>query len=106
MTGPISDLRERVTLHEPVRTLDDIGGATIVWTGRGDVWAQIVARGGSGGEAFDGDASFARYDVVIRARADVRAGWRLTWGARTLRIVVATPAPNARLALQCEEERL
>lgn len=106
MTGPISDLRERVALHEPVRTPDDIGGASILWTGRGDVWAQVVARGGSGGAAFDGEASLARYDVVMRERADVRAGWRLIWGVRTLRIVAATPAPNARLTLQCEEERL
>ena len=106
MSGPISDLRERVTLQSPMRAPDDIGGAAIGWVDQGQAWAKVDARGQSAGEAFDGAGSFVSYSVAIRARADVRAGWRLIWRARTLRIQSVSPAPDARLVLSCEEEVL
>ena len=106
MSGPISDLRERVTLQSPLRALDDIGGAALTWIDEGLAWAKIDARGQSAGEAYDGQASFVAYAVTIRARSDVRGGWRLLWGARVLRIQSVSPAPDARLILSCEEEIL
>lgn len=99
-------MRARVTLEEPVRVADEIGGAAILWTGRGAVWAAIKARGAGEGAAFDTTPTTAFYDVTINARHDVRAGWRVVWSARRLRIIGVSDEGAPRIVLRCEEERL
>ncbi len=106
MNAAISALRERATLQRPDRAADAIGGASLAWTDVATVWAQIESLSGSLREAFDGAASTQRYAVTLRARSDVRADWRVIWNSRTLRVLSVAPAPNARLVLACEEERL
>lgn len=106
MSDAIGASRARVTLQEPVRIADEIGGAAILWTSRGDVWAEIAGTGASEGEAFDALPSVATYNVSINRRDEVRAGWRLAWGERRLRITGVTDEGAQRIALRCEEERL
>jgi SPP1 family predicted phage head-tail adaptor len=105
MTDAIGAARARVTLEEPVRIADEIGGAAILWTARGDVWAQIEARGSGEAAAFDTLPSVASYYVTINRRDDVRAGWRVTWGERHLRITGVSNEGAPRIVLRCEEER-
>jgi head-tail adaptor len=105
MSDAIGAARARVTLQEPVRVADEIGGAAILWTPRGDVWAQIEARGAGEGAAFDTSASVAGYGVTINRRDDVRAGWRLLWAERRLRITGVGDQGAPRIVLRCEEER-
>ncbi len=103
MSEAISTLSARVRLLKPVRMDDDLGGAAIAWSDQGGAWAAISARGASEDTGADALAVRAEYTMRIRARADVRAGWRLAWGARLFRILSVHDAEDARLALACEE---
>lgn len=105
MSDGIGAARARVTLQEPVRVADEIGGAAILWTSRGDVWAAIDGGGAGEGAGFDTLPSTASYTVTINRRDDVRAGWRLLWGARRLRIIGVSDEGAPRIELRCEEER-
>ena len=105
MSDAIGAARARVTLEEPVRIADEIGGAAILWTARGDVWASIEAGGAGEAAAFDTAPSTASYTVTINRREDVRAGWRIKWGARRLRIAGVSDEGAPRIVLRCEEER-
>lgn len=106
MTDQIGAMRARVRLESPVRTADELGGATISWADQGEVWAAIVADGAARAAAFDTAASLGSFRVTINSRADVRPGWRLIWNNRALRIVGVRDDGAARIALDCEEEQL
>jgi SPP1 family predicted phage head-tail adaptor len=105
MSDAIGALRARVTLEAPTRVADEIGGAAILWVSQGDVWAAIVAGGVGEGAAHDAVASTAAFRVTINRRGDVRAGWRVVWGERQLRIIGVVDDGAARISLTCEEER-
>jgi SPP1 family predicted phage head-tail adaptor len=105
MSDAIGAARARVTLEEPVRIADEIGGAAILWTTRGDVWAAIEAGGAGEAARFDTLPSTASYNVTINRRDDVRAGWRVKWGERRLRIAGFSDEGAPRIVLRCEEER-
>ena len=102
----LSALRERVKLQSPTRVADEIGGAAIYWADEGDVWAAIKAGGADESAAFDTAPSQASYHVTINRRDDVRAGWRIAWGARRLLIGGVADDGAARIELVCEEETL
>jgi SPP1 family predicted phage head-tail adaptor len=104
MSDAIGAARARVTLQYPTRVVDEIGGAAIAWTDAGEVWVQITARGGSQTSAFDASPAIALFSVMINRRDDVRAGWRVVWGERVLRIVGAADDGAPRMTLSCEEE--
>lgn len=105
MTDAIGAARARIMLEEPVRIADEIGGAAILWTARGDAWAAIEADGANEAAAFDTAPSTSSYSATINRRDDVRAGWRVIWGARRLRIVGVCDEGAPRIVLHCEEER-
>jgi SPP1 family predicted phage head-tail adaptor len=103
----VGAMRARVSLQEPVCVADEIGGAAIVWTDRGEVWAEIRARGASEYARYDAAVARADYFVTIRRREDVRHPWRVVWANRRFRIVGrADAADPGRLVLFCEEEVL
>lgn len=104
MTDTIGQMRARVRLYAPARDDDDLGGGPRTWTDEGAVWAWIAPTGATETAAFDRADPIARYRVSMRARAGVRAGWRLAWGARSFRIASVIDEANARQALICEEE--
>ena len=106
MSDAIGAARARLTLEEPVRIADEIGGAAILWTARGDVWAAIRARGAD--EYAQYDASFARADYVVtmRRREDVRHPWRIVWAGRRFRVLGREDVGASRIALLCQEETL
>ncbi|MGD9966976.1 MAG: head-tail adaptor protein [Hyphomonadaceae bacterium] len=106
MTDAIGALRARVKLQSPMRVADELGGAAIMWQDEGDVWAMIEALGASQSGAFDTAPSIASFRVTLNRRGDVRAGWRLGWGARRLRVVGVADEGAPRLRLHCEEEKL
>ncbi|MEQ1810691.1 MAG: phage head closure protein [Terricaulis sp.] len=106
MSEAIGARRERVKLQSPMRIADEIGGAAIAWSDEGDVWAEIVAAAASESAAFDASPSVAIYRVAINRRDDVRAGWRVAWGARRLRIAGVADEGAPRIELTCREETL
>ncbi|MES1202195.1 MAG: head-tail adaptor protein [Pseudomonadota bacterium] len=80
--------------------------AALSWASQGSVWAEIGASGTSESADYDSAPSVAVYDVTIRTRDDARAGWRMVWGARTLRITGVRDDGGPRIVLVCEEESL
>lgn len=106
MSDAIGALRVRVTLQSPTRVADELGGAAIAWTNAGDVWAEIDASSAGESAAYDGAPSVASYRVTINRHEDVRAGWRIAWGARRLRIVGVADDGAPRIELNCQEETL
>jgi SPP1 family predicted phage head-tail adaptor len=106
MTDVIGALRARVKLQSPTRVADELGGAAILWTDEGDVWAEIEAGGGGDGAAFDAIPSVTNYRVTINRRDDVRVGWRIAWGARRLPIIGVADDGAPRIQLSCQEEIL
>lgn len=106
MSDAIGAMRARVTLQSPARVTDEIGGAAIAWIDQGAVWAEIADAGAGGAAAFDTAISVASYRVTINARGDVRAGWRLAWGPRVLRVGGVADVGAARITLYCTEERV
>jgi SPP1 family predicted phage head-tail adaptor len=95
-----------VTLQSPTRVADEIGGAAIAWTDQGEAWAVIHATSVAQLEQFDTRAAVSAFRVTINRRNDVRAGWRVIWGARVLRVVGVSDGGAPRIVLVCEEERL
>lgn len=106
MSDVIGALRARVKLQSPTRVADEVGGAAIAWSDAGDVWAEIVAGGADEAASYDAAPSLASYRVTINRRDDVRAGWRVAWGVRRLRIVGVADDGRPRLQLNCREETL
>ena len=106
MTKIIGRMRTRVRLESPTRSADNIGGAAITWTNQGDVWAEISAGGGSQSVDFDTAPSTTAYSFTINRRTDVRAGWRVVWGARVFAIRAVRDEGAARIELLTEEEKL
>lgn len=99
-------MRARVKLQSPTRVADELGGAAIAWSDQGDVWAEIEASGAGERAAFDAAPSVATYGVTINRRDDVRAGWRIAWGVRRLRILGVADDGAPRVVLSCAEEVL
>lgn len=108
MIEAIGALRARVTLEEPVRIADEIGGAAILWTSRGEVWAHIRSRGANEYALYDASLSRADHVVTIRRREDVRHPWRIVWGGRRFRVLGRVDAANdrSRIVLFCQEDTL
>lgn len=106
MSETIGALRARVGLQSPERTVDDLGGASIAWVNEGEVWARIEADGASQSAAFDTAPSTASYTLTINRRDGVRAGWRVLWGGRVLRLTGVRDEGAPRVELNCEEEVL
>ncbi|MGD9979869.1 MAG: phage head closure protein [Hyphomonadaceae bacterium] len=106
MSDAISALRARVTLQEPVRVPDELGGAAIFWAARGEVWAAIEPRGALERVTGDASVSAAALRATIRRRDDVQHGWRIAWGSRLLRVLGRDDAGGTRIVLYCQEEIL
>jgi head-tail adaptor len=106
MSEIVGAMRARVRLERPVRTPDNLGGAAITWSNEGDAWAAVSAGAAGQTGAFDAAPSTGSLALTINRRNDVRAGWRVVWGARALRIVGIRDEGGARIDLICEEERL
>jgi len=104
MSDSIGALRARVTLQSPVRVADEIGGAAIAWMDQGEVWAEIEATSAGENAAFDAAGAVTSFRVTINHRADVRAGWRIAWNERVLRITGIRDDGAPRTEFNCEEE--
>jgi head-tail adaptor len=81
-------LKERVDIQQPIRTVDELGGANIAWTPVVSVWAQVEPVLGTARERETGAQllASAAYRVRIRTRTDINAAMRLVWKTHTLTI--------------------
>lgn len=106
MNDIIGAMRARVRLESPVRAPDALGGAAISWADEGEVWAAIETVGAGQGAAFDTSPEVSAHRLIINRHNGVRAGWRVVWAARVLRITGVRDEGGARITLNCEEETL
>ncbi|WP_395645328.1 phage head closure protein [Terricaulis sp.] len=106
MKDVIGAMRARVGLQSPTRVEDELGGASIAWVNEGEAWAQVEVDGVSQAAAFDAAPSTASYRLIINRHDAVRAGWRVLWRARVLRVTGVRDDGGAHMALLCEEEIL
>jgi head-tail adaptor len=97
-------MRARVTLQSPARVADEIGGTAIAWLDQGEIWAAIEALGAGETAAFDAAVSTGGYRVTINRVGGARAGWRVVWAERVLRILGVRDDGAPRIELICEEE--
>lgn len=105
MTDEIGALKAYVTLLEPIRTPDGMGGAALSWTPAGAVWADWEALSGALTGELDGAVARASYRLTVRAPCVAQPGWRIEYSGRTLRVEAAAPR-GARIVLNCIEEIL
>ncbi len=105
MSDALGAMRARVTLQAPARVADEIGGAALLWSPQGDVWAAIEAEGAGEIAAFDTLAASRRLRLTINRFDGVAAGWRASWGERRLRVVGVLDEGAPRIILLCEEIR-
>lgn len=96
-------MRARVTLQSPTRVADEIGGAALFWSDAAEIWAEIEAQRADLRPAHDGASAEASFRVTINRREDVRAGWRILWDERVLRIIGIIDDGAPRVALVCAE---
>ena len=107
-------LRERVTVRNPTKIVDDTGQAKYVYAGiigqNDNVWASV--RNVSQSQTIDGDVQPSgqeRFQVRMRYRDDIDYDTRLQWSsggqARTLQVVGIENVRNLghELILECEE---
>lgn len=80
-------LDRRVRLDYPLASRTSDGGESITWVAAASVWAGLVVK--SGGKTYAAEAAHyeAGLSFRIRARSDIRAGWRLVHGDDVFEIV-------------------
>lgn len=94
-------LRHRVRIERPVRTDDDGGGATLIWTAVATVWAGLEPRRGSEVVIADKPTARTLYTVTMRYRDDVDATMRLVAGSRVFAIKSAVDVDGMQHWLSC-----
>ena len=87
----IGQLRERVTIQQPTRSTDAIGGATLTWSTLVSCWAEVVALSGGEGRQAEAVVSSVSHRLTIRYRSDVVPKMRVSWNSLTLQIHAVVP---------------
>lgn len=79
-------LDRRLTLEAGTETPDGQGGVTVSFTAIASLWGRIDALPARFEERAGGEVETARCEVLVRARAGLRAGMRLVLDGTTLTI--------------------
>jgi len=98
-------LNQRATLVARTLTPDGGGGFGESWEPFATVWIGLAPLGAADTVGADHLESRVRHRIVLRRRADLAAGQRVTAGARSFRVhAVLDPGPrDPYLTLLCEE---
>lgn len=103
--APISRMRHRVTLQEPVRAPDGMGGYTVTWTDRSTVWARVQPMDPQWQARFAAAQSVynATHLVTIRHYPTLDRTWRVLHGTLPLyvRMIEDVEAQEAVQVLAC-----
>lgn len=99
-------LVHRVTLQEPTRTTDAVGGETTVWSDVACLWANIMPDRDNERTQGDRRQAHRSHRVEIHYRSGVTSAMRLLYGDRVLNIaqVISPDERNRRLELLCVED--
>lgn len=101
----VGDLNKRVALEVATRTPDGMGGATVAWTERAEVWCVIWPVNATTQIQAGQQAGSVTHRIRMRYRMDLRATWRLRYGDRYFTIlgIVNPNERGAMLDLLCRE---
>lgn len=108
MSGELAGrLRSRVAIERRGTERDGIGGAAGGWITIGQAWAGLLPDGTGNVTAADARSAAPRWQVTLRAGADVTIGDRLLWRGRRLRVrrLSEDPAAPDRIVLDTQEDR-
>jgi len=103
----IGSLRRRLTVEEPVETIDALGGASVVHVVTGDTWAAVEpVRMAEAVDAAGRSGAVVTHRIVLRADLTVAPGWRLSGGGRRYRVLAVSDPDGRGAFLRClaEEE--
>jgi SPP1 family predicted phage head-tail adaptor len=83
-------LDRRVRLDYPLTSRTDDGGESVTWVTAASVWASVEVN--RGGKLYAAEATHFEAGLTyrIRARNDLRAGWRLVHGDDVFEITAIT----------------
>ena len=102
----IGRMNKRITLQEPVKTADGMGGFKVVWTDRGTVWAEFKTPPALSVNGVEGAvASVAVREIKIRRRQDVAHGWRVLYGSAVWEVEHAYELDLTETVLVCKDVR-
>ncbi len=98
-------LGERVTPQTATDVPDGAGGAVRTWQSLEPLWAHVRPTAATAESRAGRAGNVTRYEIIIRAPAEVTPGMRLLWRARTLHVTASRPldAGERYLLLLCEE---
>jgi SPP1 family predicted phage head-tail adaptor len=106
MSTPIRDLRQSVTLSEPVETPDDIGGFVTTFSPVAVVRAALTLLEASHVPLDDRQGQALRFQLDLRWRGDIKASWRIGINGRTLQILTVADLDGRRRFLRCIVEEV
>lgn len=96
-------LDKRLQLQKKIKTPDDQGGNSFVWTTVSSVWAEFRKINAKSVEMTGTVVSDMTREIGIRYRSDVRKGWRAVWGDRVFDIVHTYEYGRDATILVCRE---
>lgn len=101
----VGDLNKRVWLQYQTRTPDAMGGATVTWNDKAEVWAAIWPVNATTQIQAGQQAGSITHRIRMRYRPDLRANWRLRYGDRYFAVlgIVNPNEKGAMLDLLCRE---
>lgn len=104
-TVDIGDMRERVALHSPSPSLDEIGGLEQSWSVFATVWARVTPASNREWWHREQTQASGGWRVTIRYRSDVTTKHRVVWRGLTLEVTGIDNTDERRrfLTLTCEE---
>jgi SPP1 family predicted phage head-tail adaptor len=91
----VGDLNRRVWLQYQTRAADGMGGATVTWTDKAEVWAAIWPTSATMQIKAGQPANEISHRIRMRYRPDLRANWRIRYGDRYF-TVLGVVNPNER----------
>ncbi len=98
---PLGSLRERVQLQSKTQTIDGAGGHQNTFVSLATVWARITSLAGSMSSFGNARAAKITHSVILRFRADLKAGDRIIYRATPLEIISAEDLNGRRAYLIC-----
>lgn len=103
-TSP-SELNKRVTLQQPSKTPDGMGGFTVAWSDAATVWAAVWPIGANEIIQSDKPTMTVTHRIRIRHRSVLKAGWRVYYMGRFFNIISIIDPNTAHrwLDLLCKE---
>jgi SPP1 family predicted phage head-tail adaptor len=101
------NLRHRVTLQQPVRTVNGAGETAVTWEDVATVWADVQPLKAWQIERAAQVGMRRTHLVTIRYLAGIGGDWRVKWADDILNItgIVNPDGRNVELEISCEQEQ-